>query len=474
MSLLLDVKRGAQRPRVEHLPPGRATSAGAEAVELAASAGLILDDWQAWVLDEALAERTDGQWAAFECGLIVPRQNGKGSILEALELAALFLFEERLIVHSAHEFKTAREHFLRMQTLVRSSPELDAQVKYIHTGAGTESIGLRNGARLNFVARSRGSGRGFSGDRIVLDEAFNLPEQSIGAMLPALSARPNPQVWYTSSAPHADSHVLHALRRRGMSDHGGRLFFAEWGNDPEVDPDDLAALASANPALGIRISVEHCENEREAMRELGDEFVRERLGVPTAEDSTSGIFGPGVWPGLADPASKIDSRFALALDVAPRMAFASFGAAGFRHDGLAHIELVERAPGTGWVVAKAKTLTEKWRLPIWIDPRGPVAGMSKELRDAGIPVEELPDGQMTKACAALEEKARKGTIRHLGQRPLDDAVAGAAVRIVGDTWRWSRTSSKVDVSPLVAVTEALAVASEPSTGPAEYITLADV
>jgi hypothetical protein len=67
-----------------------------------------LDPWQRFVLDRALGESKDGKWSAFEVGLVVPRQNGKGSILEARELAGLFLFDERLILHSAHEFETAR------------------------------------------------------------------------------------------------------------------------------------------------------------------------------------------------------------------------------------------------------------------------------------------------------------------------------------------------------------------------------
>jgi hypothetical protein len=45
-------------------------------------AGLILDDWQAWFLGESLSEQTDHQWSAFEVGLIVSRQCGKGSVLE--------------------------------------------------------------------------------------------------------------------------------------------------------------------------------------------------------------------------------------------------------------------------------------------------------------------------------------------------------------------------------------------------------
>ena len=441
-----------QRPRLAHLPPGKVTSSGPEAVELAASAGLILDDWQCWVLEEALAETDDGGWAAFEAAVIVPRQNGKGSILEALELAALFLFEMRLIVHSAHEFKTAREHFLRMQTLIRGSDELFEQVAYIHTGAGAESIGLKSGARLNFVARSRGSGRGFTGDLIVMDEAMFLPQESIGAMLPALSARPNPQVWYTGSAPHADSKVLHGLIRRAQGD-GGRLFLAEWGNDADVDPEDRDAWANANPGLNIRIPEEHVATEYEAMREMGDEFPRERLGVPSAEDSGAGVFGAGKWQACLDPKSTVES-FVVALAVSPGMQFSSFGVAGTRADGLAHVEMIDRAPGTGWVVGKAKEYAEKYG-PIALNPRSPAAGLINDLTDAGVPLDELGDGEFAKACATLQQKVEDGTVRHIGQPPLDAAVAGAAIKPAGDSWRWSQSASQVDISPLVAITIAV-------------------
>src|SRR5262245_51350047 len=72
--------------------PPRRSSAGSEAVDLAASAGLVLDAWQAQVLEDALGERVPGEkWSSMEVGVIVPRQNGKGSILEARELAGLFL-----------------------------------------------------------------------------------------------------------------------------------------------------------------------------------------------------------------------------------------------------------------------------------------------------------------------------------------------------------------------------------------------
>jgi hypothetical protein len=98
----------------------------------------------------------------------------QGRILEARELAGLFLFGEQLILHSAHEFKTAQEAFRRVLGLIQNTPDLDKLVSRVRTSHGEEGVELRNGARLRFVARSTGSGRGFSGDVVILDEAYNL------------------------------------------------------------------------------------------------------------------------------------------------------------------------------------------------------------------------------------------------------------------------------------------------------------
>ncbi len=453
-TLLQSGRLGVQRPVYLHLPPEMVSSAGDEAIRLAESVGLDLDDWQRWVLENALAERQDGKWSAFECALICPRQNGKGAILEALELAALFLFECRLIVHSAHQFPTAVEHFLRIQTLIENSDDLRKKLRKngIRTANGQEAIILKSGARLKFVARSKGAARGFTGDLLIMDEAYDLPVQAIGAMLPALSARPNPQVWYTSSAPQQDSHVLHAIRRRGLEGNAGRFFWAEWGNPPDCDPLDDEARARANPAKNIRISDEFINDEYRSMHGLGDEFMRERMGVPSEEDSGAGVFPPAVWAACTDPMSKPDPATAcFALDVAPGMTFASFAFAAKRADGLVHLELAERRPGTEWIVPRA---VEKGRV-IALDPRGPAGGLLNELRAAGVNVLEMPDGQMPRSCVTLQKLVMAGNVRKLDQFELDQAVTGASISPSGDAWRWSRAHSSVDISPLVAVTIAL-------------------
>jgi hypothetical protein len=43
-------------------------------------------------------------------------------------------------------------------------------------------------------------------------------------------------------------------------------------------------------------------------------------------------------------------------------------------------------------------------------------------------------------------------LRHRGTQELSVAVAGARKRTLVDAWAWSRKSSSVDISPLVACT----------------------
>jgi len=303
-ALAAPVLLGDQFPRLCSMPPAD-WSEGLNAVDLAALAGLNLDPWQAHVLEAGLGRR-GGKWAAFEVCLIVARQNGKGAILEALELAALFLFDDvRLILHSAHEFKTAAEAFLRIRHLIEERPQFARRVERIRTAAGAEAIELKDGKRLRFVARSSGSGRGFSSDLVILDEAYQLGDREMAALLPTLSARPDPQVWYTSTAGGPDSVQLGRVRARGVTGGDPSLAFMEWSAQDEDDPGERTVWAAANPGLGIRIAEDYIERERAA---LGPEaFARERLSIGDypADGGAWEVIGADAWGACARPGARL-------------------------------------------------------------------------------------------------------------------------------------------------------------------------
>ncbi len=207
------------------LSPAEWSPAGQLTIELAASAGLILDPWQERVLHGALAEEPDprrpglNRWVCSEAGVIVPRQDGKGAIIEARELAGLFLFEEELIIHSAHEVKTSKGAFRRLRRYIQNTPDLASRVKQYRYSNEEISIELWTEQKLQYLARSSGSGRGFTGSCLILDEAFNLSAAMMSALIYTLAAMPNTQTWYLSSAPlpGAESDTLRRLCARGRA-----------------------------------------------------------------------------------------------------------------------------------------------------------------------------------------------------------------------------------------------------------------
>ena len=130
------------------------SDAGQWAIDLAAAAGLVLDPWQRDEVCDILGVDHFGLWCSFETCTVCQRQCGKGGIIETIELGALFLFGERLILHSAHEYKTAQEAFLRIKALIDGCVDLSRHVKAIREANGEQQVILMDGARLRFVARS--------------------------------------------------------------------------------------------------------------------------------------------------------------------------------------------------------------------------------------------------------------------------------------------------------------------------------
>ena len=175
---------GNQSPRVDS-GPDWFDLYGDDAIGLCRAVGVDLFPWQEHVVRRTLGVRPDNKnkFAALESGLLVARQNGKGEVLLALELAGLFILNERLILASAHEFKTAAEGFLRIKTVFDNNDMLRKRVHKVRTSHGDEGIELKTGNRLRFVARSKSSGRGFTGDRILLDEAQELPREQSAKLL---------------------------------------------------------------------------------------------------------------------------------------------------------------------------------------------------------------------------------------------------------------------------------------------------
>lgn len=466
-------------PRVCHFP-GYAFSSGVEAVELAASAGLKLDPWQQLVLQLGLGETAAGKWAAFQVALIVARQNGKGAILEALELFWLFATGEDLIGHSAHEYKTAMEAFRRVLFLITNTDALRKRVKKVINTNGEEGIELLTGQRLRFMARSKGAGRGFSFDKLIWDEAYALTGEQQDAQLPTLSAMPNPQIWLTSSPPLDAASGAALFRLRRLAESGApELVFLDYGAAGTldalevVDLDDPVVALQANPAAPERISVAAMRRERASMGDIG--YARERLGI-WPPDLTAGytVITKAQWDLLVDATSGSDGdlvgRPAIAVDVSPRNAGqvrAAIGLAQRRRNGAAHLELIKTGSGTAWLVPDLVQLARSANVcAVVIDPGSPAGSILPDLEAAFLAaglslslIVKMGSRDVAQAFGMIYDAAASATredraVTHLGQPELDMAVGGAVKRPVGDGHAWDRRNAAVDLTGLVSVTHA--------------------
>ena len=469
------VRLGDAPPRILVRPPFESSELGREAVELAAMGGLVLDPWQAFALEVGLAEDDAGQWAAFEVGLIVSRQNGKDSIFEALQLAKLLLCDDELIIHSAHEFKTAKEAFRRLTVLIDTSQDLRARVLRMVRNPSEFGIDLRSGQRLRFFARTSGSGRGWTADTLILNEAYRLGGEAMAALLPTLSSRPNPQVWYGSSAPLADSEQLHHVRARAvasMSDgDAGRLAFLEWSAPEDCDPSDPTAWAQANPALGHRMSLEFVRAEFDAMP--AQQFGRERLSIPDEPIGSAQPIPLDLWTALADPeGAALELRdLTLAVDMPPDRSSAAIVACGRRPDGTPQVEVVDVNGGAGWVVDRCKAVAAKrWIREVVVDGASAAAALIPDLEAAGFTVVKTSTREYAEACGGLFDAVLQSAVRNVPHPAMAQALAGATKRPLGDAWAFDKRKASADITPLVAAALARwAVARTREASPEIYV-----
>lgn len=484
---------GAKRPRVEYAPPSVDTL-GDEAVAFAELAGLHLEPWQADGLRMMLSVREDGKWACFEYAEICPRQNGKTVLFMARALAGLFLLGEKMILWSAHEYRTAMRSFRDMRGLLSAlgtyaGPNLvdveGIQVKVNNTNGEESFLRLDTGQELKLVARSKGAGRGFSTDCLLLDEAFAYTEDQQDALMPTLAARPNPQICYASSPPlnGETGGPLFSLRRRALTGTDPTLGYRDWGLEDVLDDvlalpaaeraaflDDPARWAATNPAAGLgRVTQESILRLRRSLSEEG--FGREITGMWPRQ--TSAGLGWVVVPEHAWQArgglreERPDDAVAFCLDASwPDAAFGAIGVAG-RLGNEITVQVVEHRPGTAWMVHRSVELARRHPDAVFVlDKKGPAGHLLHDLDAAGIDVltptmEEVARafGQFVAGVVGDEPN-----LRHYDQPELNDAVKAAGTRPLSDARTWAR-QGEVDISPLTAVTGALHGVHERSAEP---------
>lgn len=475
---------------------------GPKVGKLCAAVGLKPDPEQQVALDAFFAYDPDGGPApVYELGLISPRQALKTGWGKQAGLGCLFVTREPVVTWSAHEFGTAWQTFKDLVAIIENSPHLRALmpppkrrgeiVGGIRSGHGDVAIQTKFGNEIRFKARTNTGARGLTGDKLFLDEAFALKDEHMGSVLPTLTAVPDPQLAYMSSAGLRTSEVLRGIRDRGRFGADPRLAYFEYAakvrecedpncqhprpGEPSWKPscalDDEDGWAEAYPLLGRRrengtgLTLDRMRTFRRS--EPSTEWARERLGW-WDDPTTASIFGPGNWEACKGevPAGEVPTGFGLAVGY--KLSGAAIAAAyGTRERPM--VRIIENGPGTAWVIPRLHELREQYPTArIVMDAAGPSGLVARDVQqeDRVSPQQVRPElprvVELLDGVAEFFKAVTERRLVHEGDPELDAAAAVAARRTVRDRWLWGRTQSEGDIAPLEAATlAAWTLADEP-------------
>jgi phage terminase large subunit-like protein len=378
------------------------------------------------------------------------------------QLYGMLVLGERFL-HTAHQVKTASKSFQRLLYFFdnpRMFPKLHARTTMVRRANGQEAVFLDNGGSFELAARSKGAGRGFSVDVLVLDEAEELSSDALAALKPTISASRNPQTIFTGTppGPNQDGEIWLRTRDAGLAGVDERLCWQEWGCEPTADLADPVNWGIANPSMGLLIDEETIDDEYRDFDEAT--FGRERLGM-FADPASSRIISDDLWMLCAVPHDigvvDYDGEIAIAADVAPDRGRVSVCAASFTADGLPYVDLVDNRGNPDWAIGKVVEMCSRHDVrAVVIDAAGPSATLVDELARRGVVVSVTTSRQMSAACGGFYDAVMDRRVRHLDQAWLNTALSVARSRPIGDTgWYWSRKTSVSDITPLVAATLAL-------------------
>jgi len=412
-----------------------------------------------------------------EVVVTVPRQSGKTTLFLSWQinrcLSPRWRHPQRS-AFTAQSGKDARDKWLdELYPLIKAS-KLNKLQKQMTRGMGNEYVAWRTGSLIRLLSTSSSSGHSKTLHQAVLDEIWHdADDRREQGLRPAMITVRDAQLLVCSTAGTAASVVYNrkvALGRRAVakdSDHG--IAYFEFSAPDGWDPEDEGSYFGFMPALcpdppcrcGVddggwvhTVTLDAIRSERVSMDP--PEFARAYGNVPTPSMVEQPISLADWQQTAADRRRPRKSVPVFFLAASLGMRSASIGTAFYARN-VPHGELADRRPGTDWLVARAAKLHRDFPDAVFaVEAHGAVSALLPELAEVGIEPEEFATSEMGRGCAHVQKLVGDKAMTHSDDPLCVDALAGAVKHDVGDgLWKWSHRRSSTDISPLVAVTEAL-------------------
>jgi hypothetical protein len=472
---------GRTQPRL-WTPPLRPltpeTSFGFEVIDFARDVvERPLDPWQEWTVIHGGELLPDGRPRFRQLLVIMARQNGKTELLVILALYWLWVERVPLVLGTSSKLEYAAESWKKACRLARRIPELRDEIPAkggIRRANGeqelwratAEEFELDEGSRYKIAAANEEGGRSLTVHRAILDELRQHHDYSSwDAVVPAMNAVPEAQIWAISNMGSDKSVVLNDLRESALTfintgEGDPRLGLIEYSAPEGSSPLDIHALAQANPNLGRRVDADALLGDaRTAVQKGGDKltgFKTEIMCIHVKQMDPA--IDADKWKSCRDVGdlSAVRDRVALVVDVSIDMLHATLTAAAVLQDGRVRVEPVAAWDGPDCTARLRAELPDriaqiKPRAFGWF-PNGPAAALAADLAqpkdDKGKPqravwlprdtkVTEIKQ-ETTAVCMGFAEQVQTLQVAHSDDPLLNSHVTGAEKLPQCDAWRFTR------------------------------------
>jgi hypothetical protein len=422
--------------------------------------GVPLDPWEEWLSIHAGELNEDGTPRFGIVLVLVARQNGKTTWAKNKVGWWMHMEEAPLTLLTSTNRGMAKRLWNAIRLDTKSNPHLKRDFESERLTISEESLILKSGAELVFAANNGAAGRSLTVDRWLCDElrehhntdAWDSASNAMNAVWDA-------QIVCITNQGDDESVVLDMLRgpaldfiETGEGDPTIGLF--EWSSPDGADPTDMAALAQANPNLGLRVNPHRLLSKaRNAEKAGGVALAKFRTEAMCQRvDVLNPAIEPSAWKkrGAKDPIQLSEHRdkVALCFDISMDERHVALVAAALV-DGKVHVEPVQAWSGEGCIADFRRDIPKlaekiKPRAIGWF-PNGPAASVAADMtasRTRGWPPRRVTleplKTETTAVCMGLAQLVLAGEIAHTNDPMLDAHVAGAQRLQRGDGWIYAR------------------------------------
>ena len=461
----MENRKGSQTPTQQVVLPYTSTK-GNEAVELYEESGKSAMDWQKLLLSNVMATNDQGLWVHQKYGYEVPRQNGKGEVLDMRELWGLVNGEN--ICHTAHKTSTSHSAWARLVKTLTNAGYIELgrtkqgqkipEKSYKSTKQyGLEQIFLTNGGSIVFRTRTEAGGIGESFDLLVIDEAQEYTESQQAALTYTIAASKNPQTIFCGTPPTPSSHgtVFQNMRKSVLSGSAYETGWSEWSvYEKPQNVADIELWYQTNPSLGIILKerVIKAENTSDTL-----DFTIQRLGYWFSYELKSEI-SQADWMSL-----KVDSLPTLKGKLFCGIKFGTDGvnttlSIAVRTDTSIFVEVIDcvkQSTGFDWLLS---FLLHADVESVVIDGKGKQDLLEDDLKTQKFKgkIIKPTTAEAINAYASFRQAIDTGSLCHAGQLSAMQSISNCEKRLIGTNGAFGYRSikDKVDVS----IVESLALA----------------